>query len=939
MNRLHLRRRGFGLALTFAALALIATAMTAQAFVARMTETTLDDFASGTFHKTGLLDIPPNIDSVQLLPVGLTGDWQPDRSLPIGLVDLFGVAAGGHVVVMGGQDADFHYHDEVYVSAIGDQGALGPWTGQAHPLPQPMAAAAAAVYPKDDDESFIYVLGGIAGGNSFNTVFYTTLDHTTGTIGPWTTSVYTLPVPAHYLAAAAMNGYLYVAGGYSLDPPFDNALDEVFYAPIQSDGSLGPWQGAPSLPQPLASHLLVAFSEESIRTLYVVGGSNLKGSSSYRVYFADAAADGSLSDWVLSQGNLPATLYGHGGALVNDQIIVTGGVDASDTPSNTVKAALVDPGNPTFRLYDWCLGVPPPACTIGAWQSGRLLPQRRAFHISVEDGGYIYTIGGVDVNGNPTNTVYRGTVNGQGALYSPDGYYLSSIFDFQIPSTLHRVEWDATIAYPTEMTLDLSYRYKTQGGDWTAWSTPIASTDGLNTFNFDPPVPNVRLFQYRLDMTTDVTTTSPLFNRIDVYYEVPDPEVAVRKDTGGLISVPLGFDLDYTIYYTNNGGWMAEDVVLSETLPANTSYIGGADWQQVGSSNVYTYLVGNLARGATGEATFRVHVADSVPPGTRRITDVVDIGFPPMIDAFGQIIGDPVPANNHYEFSNALTLYAVAITKDATPPPGSEVEPGSTITYTIHYENIGLVDAVQAVVTDTYDPEGDYTILSINPPPSQGNNVWNLGVLAPGHGGEIVIVARLQDSLPGNWPITNRAAFHSSSGPSAFTPLITHRTPRAPAVDLTAQNVRWQPDNPAAGSPVEFYATIANAGRLDAGEFWLELYIKPWPSDPPSRPADHDYGYCLNNCQTLRPDYTLLVSNLPAGFGSEFHFVDSEPKELLFPENGMYQVCVQVDVAFGSDNPYWGHYPEEDESNNLVCQTLSIGTPTVYLPLITKHAP
>ncbi len=590
---LRSRCRGLALALVFGAVALIATTITAHAFVAKMTETTLDDFASGTFHKTGLLDIPPDIDSVQLLPVGLTGEWGPGRSLPVALVDLFGIATGGYLVVMGGQDASFHYRDEVYVSAIGAQGALGPWTVQAHPLPQAMAAAAAAVYPKDEDESYIYVLGGIATGNSFNSVFYTTFNHETGTIGPWTTSPNVLPSPAHYLAAAALNGYLYTVGGYSLDPPFAGALYEVYYAQIQPDGSPGAWQNAPLLPEPLASHLVVAFEEENARTLYVVGGSNLKGTDSFHVYFADAAGNGSLSAWTLSQGNLPASIYGHGGALVNDQIIVTGGVDASDTPSNTVKAALVDPGNPTFRLYDWCLGVPPPICTIGAWQSGPLLPQRRAFHITVEDGGYIYTIGGVDVNGNPTNSVYYGTVNGQGALYSPEGYYVSSVFDFEIPSILRRVEWDTSIAFPTEMTLDLRYRYKTQTGNWTAWSERIASTDGLNTLEFNPPISDVRLFQYRLDLTTNLTDSSPLFNQIDVYYEVPDPEVSVRKDAGGVITVPLGTELGYTIYYTNSGGWVAKNVVLTETLPANTTYIATSGWQQVGSSNVYTYLVGD----------------------------------------------------------------------------------------------------------------------------------------------------------------------------------------------------------------------------------------------------------------------------------------------------------------------------------------------------------
>ena len=85
---------------------------------------------------------------------------------------------------------------------------------------------------------------------------------------------------------------------------------------------------------------------------------------------------------------------------------------------------------------------------------------------------------------------------------------------------------------------------------------------------------------------------------MQLYYDVPDPDLAVTKDTGYVISVTLGSNLVYNIHYANNGGWVAEDTVLTEILPENTTFAGTPGWEQVGTSNVYTYQVGDVPWGA-----------------------------------------------------------------------------------------------------------------------------------------------------------------------------------------------------------------------------------------------------------------------------------------------------------------------------------------------------
>jgi uncharacterized repeat protein (TIGR01451 family) len=1192
------------LALCALVLLLIGTVTTTQAFVTKVGETTLVDFASGQFYRTSLLEIPPDIDSVQLVPVGLSGQWGIEpHSLPIGLTELAAVAGRnaaankGQIVIMGGFDAGFQYHDEVFVSTVNTDGSLGPWIEQTGaPLPQPRAGAAAAIYPRDANSSWIYLLGGTSGGDSEDSVYYTVLDHNTGSISPWIINTYPLSMPVYYEDVAVHNGYIYVVGGYWLEPPLlPEAVTSVYYAQIQPDGSLGQWQDAAALPEPLSTLLVVAYSEGSVNTLYAIGGWDRTGGpshSSYRVYFADIHPDGSLSSWQLSSGSLPAQIYAHSGVQINGQILVTGGRDATNTISDTVKAALIDPTNPNFRLYDWCLGIPPPTCTIGAWQSGPILPEPRAFHVTVQDRGYVYTLGGVGANGQPTNVVYWGSVNGLGAMYAPWGHYTSSEFDFGGPTILHKVEWGTTIAFPSDMSLKFRYRYKPQGQDWQPWSAQTNSVDGLNVLSFDPPVDNVRQFQYRVDMTTNLNDSSPLLDWIDIYYEVDDPEVSVRKDTGSVITVSLGTVLDYTIYFTNSGGWMAENVVLTETLPTNTSYAGGPEWQQVGNSAIYTYAVGNLGPRVNGAALFRVRVDDEVPPGTTRITNTVEIGYPPMIDALGQTIVDPQPANNHAVFSNPLIRHHMAADKEAIPISGSVVEPGTVITYTLDYHSDGsaavsgivLTDALPAGVTyvpgsiwpamqgndsdprelrwsvgnlasgmsasagfratvdnnvsdetritntftvdsletkpvesppvvhivhvpaasfvitktaappdgsivqfgqritytlsyfnhsddaatgvtmvDELPPEVTYVPGSIWPAgqgddSDPGNLEWTIGAVPAGSGGNAGFAVTVNEDAGTGITITNRFTLSSDQSPIQSSPPVTHVIPPpnlvltksatpsdgslvesgqridytlswhnnggllltglsltdilppyvtyvpgsiwpagqgddsdpdelawdvgdlAPggngtagfavtvdnvpgglaiensfqadslqtdpqqsnkvklithrlAPDFVVTKIEPVPSDPAPGESFNLFVTVKNVGSrdADAGDFWVEVYLRPRPSTAPAGPSDHSFGMCSNQpCSPpYRYEYVEGLTSLGAGASFPLQF-----SGLVLPGSGHYDVWAQADISFDGDDPRWGRYLEEKESNNM--NRIILGGGILYLTQIWK---
>ncbi|MEJ2211416.1 MAG: hypothetical protein P8129_20590, partial [Anaerolineae bacterium] len=481
--------RSLALALPLALLAVLVVVISANAYVAKKTESTLAEFDSGTFLYTGLLDIPPTVHSVQLLPIGLTGDWDTSpQSLPQPLVNLAAVSNDDIIYVVGGYNDHNNFVKTVYSSKMDLAGDLTPWNTET-PLPEPLVGPAAAVYPLDTNTSMLYVIGGLRPDFTVSPAVYRAqVNNVTGEVGAWQADAQSLPEGRLYPQAVIHDDNLYVIGGSYAG----SAQNTVYRAAINADGSLSTFQTATSMPQNLYATYAVAYEGLDADTLYVVGGWT-HITSTYRVHFADFLPNGDLSSWSLSDGSLPIHLYGHSGVLVNGgEILITGGIADSTDPqtgiSSTIKAALVDADNESFRLYDWCLGVLPPACTIGAWQTGALMPEVRAFHASVAGHGYIYVLGGEDAGQDPQDTVFYGTVNDVGGLYSPEGIYLSDpIWLGNYDASLVRLTWQTTMGHPGQMGLTMQYRTGTNGTTWSGWSDPVPSDEGANQFDPSPP--------------------------------------------------------------------------------------------------------------------------------------------------------------------------------------------------------------------------------------------------------------------------------------------------------------------------------------------------------------------------------------------------------------------------------------------------------------------
>jgi uncharacterized repeat protein (TIGR01451 family) len=90
-------------------------------------------------------------------------------------------------------------------------------------------------------------------------------------------------------------------------------------------------------------------------------------------------------------------------------------------------------------------------------------------------------------------------------------------------------------------------------------------------------------------------------------------------------SVNPGDTITYTIILGNIGRAPSSGVVLTDTLPAGTTFVGPGYWHQVGSSNLYTYSVGPLDDSFGDVLQFIVRVDDPFLAGSR-VINTVQIG-------------------------------------------------------------------------------------------------------------------------------------------------------------------------------------------------------------------------------------------------------------------------------------------------------------------------
>ena len=259
----------------------------------------------------------------------------------------------------------------------------------------------------------LYIIGGCTTASGActayeNTVLYAKLDGTgsfltnpscANTFCPLTA----LSTARMFHTAAIEGNKLYVAGGVASGP---TNLNDVQYATINSDGTIGSWTSTTAFTTARYGHMM--WVERGY--MYISSGKTASSTFISSVYFARLTSSGAIasdsgcgSAWCTA----PSVPVARGGAAYTKSfrdLTVIGGQTANTTVSSTVYyAAVANGGRGTARSQTTPI--------TGAISS-------REFHQTVAYNGYLYLLGGNSGGGGYLATVQYGSIGSTGDVAS-----------------------------------------------------------------------------------------------------------------------------------------------------------------------------------------------------------------------------------------------------------------------------------------------------------------------------------------------------------------------------------------------------------------------------------------------------------------------------------------------------------------------------------------
>jgi uncharacterized repeat protein (TIGR01451 family) len=362
------------------------------------------------------------------------------------------------------------------------------------------------------------------------------------------------------------------------------------------------------------------------------------------------------------------------------------------------------------------------------------------------------------------------------------------------------------------------------GPDGTA--ATFFTTSGASLAQFD----GNRYLKYKAYLTTTDSTATPTLNDVTVCFAnaapLTPPDLSLTKSDGGA-SVAPGGTVAYTLTYSNTGGQGSTGVVLTDTVPANTTFNAGAStvgWVCVPNNNAgstCTLAVGAVAAPSGPlTATFAVTVVDPVGAGVTQISNTASIADD------GTHGADPTPGNNTGSDTTPVTgAPDLSLTKS---DGGASVAPGGTAAYTLTYANAGNRGATGVVLTETVPANttfnaGASTVGWVCVPNNNAGSTCSLaiGAVAAGSGPQTATfaVTAANPVAAGVTQISNTASV-ADDGANGTDPIPGNNTGNdttpvtgAPDLSLTKSDGGA---SVAPGGTVAYTLTYANAGNRGA---------------------------------------------------------------------------------------------------------------------------
>ncbi len=315
-------------------------------------------------------------------------------------------------------------------------------------------------------------------------------------------------------------------------------------------------------------------------------------------------------------------------------------------------------------------------------------------------------------------------------------------------------------------------------------------------------------------------------------------------------SLAPGDVIHYTITIGNTGNENAKDVFLTDSIPANTTYVANTtklNGAVVADSNSASPLNSGLAVSTPGAATgwvnagetatveFQVAVGANVVAGTVITNQATLNGDGEGSGSAAPVLSDDPDTETQGDATrcvvgNVPLLYAV---KTVTDDNGGTLDPGDIITYTVIIYNQGTAEATGLIYRDripeltTYVP-GSVTIDGVSAPDAiqtDGSFTYSLGSLAPGAKKVLTFKVQVDPGSDGRI-ISSQGTVGSVELPDCLTDADVNPANgsqpteipvgSAPALRVTKQVSDLNGGLAVAGDTLVYTITLTNAGNAAA---------------------------------------------------------------------------------------------------------------------------
>ena len=307
---------------------------------------------------------------------GTVGAWQANASLLTARDSNTAVVHNGYMYTLGGFDGTAIERADVEYALInnGGAGTAGTWATTTA-FATGRQTQSTVVY-----NGYMYILGGNNGPSYYDDVQYAPIN-ANGTLGTWTATT-SFTTGRYEQTAVAYNGYMYLIGGYG-----GGNLADVQYAPINANGTLGTWVATTSLPAARYGH--TSFAQNGY--IYAIGGYGATELND--VQYAPINANGTLGTWTATSSFTTAR-YQHSSVAYNGYVYIMGG-------SGEKKDVQYAPINANG--------------TLGTWNTTSGFAVGRHSHSSTVYNGYLYLMGGYG-GAAYRNDVQYAPINANGTL-------------------------------------------------------------------------------------------------------------------------------------------------------------------------------------------------------------------------------------------------------------------------------------------------------------------------------------------------------------------------------------------------------------------------------------------------------------------------------------------------------------------------------------------